>query len=131
MFVPIYMHVTLPVHLSIGRHALQDVPALPSQRYLNILQKGAKHSGLAQEYQDYLALLENYQPVQRGQHVGAFLVSNLFGKPLRYLIWRVLPSLKNKKAIFLFHWTFSWIVLSMWLLHDYILEPFLGSGRHN
>lgn len=111
--------------------ALQAVPALPSLRYLNVLQKGAKHSGLAQEYQDYLALLDYYQPVQRGQHVGAFFMSNFFGKPLRHIIWRVLPSLKNARAIFLFHLTFSWIALSMWLLHDYIMEPILGSGRHN
>ena len=123
--------VTLSVQLDYIGSALQAVPTLPSQRYLNILQKGAKHSGLAQEYQDYLALLDYYQPGQCGQHVGAFFVSNLFGKPVRHIIWRVLPNLKNARAIFLFHLILSRIALSMWLLHDYIMEPILGSGRHN
>lgn len=110
---------------------LQAVPSLPSKRYLQILQKGAKHSGLAQEYQDYLALLDYYRPASRGQHLGAWLTNHILGTPLRYLIMQVLPSLKNPVFIALFHSLFAWSLRTMWLLHHYIMEPVLGSGRHN
>ena len=67
-----------------GNLCMQAVPALPSQRYLQILQKGAKHNGLAEEYQIYLQALQHYEPSTRGQQLGGFIIRNTFGRPLNF-----------------------------------------------
>ena len=107
------------------------MPSLPSKRYLQILQKGGKHSELAQEYQDYLASLEHYQALTYGQQVGAFFLHFCFGKPLMFVLRHVLPRLKVPILTRLFHMALSRLMVCIWLLHDYVAEPILGSGRHN
>lgn len=103
---------------------------LPSERYLRILQKGAKHSHLASEYQVYLQALQPYQASKLGQRTGRFLVHNIFGRPLKLLVLNVLPQLQNKFLIWLTHQTFEKVLLLVWFLHDHLMEPALGSGRH-
>ena len=110
---------------------MQIQPALPSGRYLKILQKGAKHSKLAGEYQIYLEALQSYQPSTKGQRIGGVIVMNTFGRPLRYLGMHLLPKAKSKFFIWMVHEVFANMQVNMWLVHDYILEPILGSGRYN
>lgn len=109
---------------------VQKEPALPSERYLKILQKGAKHSQLASEYQVYLHALQHYHASKPGQRIGRSLMSNVFGRPLKFLVLRVLPTVHNKFLVWTIHHIFERMLLLMWLLHDYLLEPILGSGRH-
>ena len=109
---------------------MQVQPALPSLRYLTILQKGAKHSNLSSEYQVYLHALQPYQATKLGQRVGGWIVMNTFGRPLKTLAMHILPRVKNEFLIWLVHEVFANIQLLMWWVHDYILEPTLGSGRH-
>ena len=107
------------------------MPSLPSKRYLQILQNGGKHSELAQEYQDFLASLEHYRALTIGQQLGAFFLHFCLGKPMMFMLRRVLPGVKVPLLATLFHMTLSRLMVGVWLLHDYVAEPILGSGRHN
>ena len=110
--------------------AVQAVPALPSKRYLKILQKGAKRSNLAAEYQIYLQALQHYQASTIGQRIGQALNQQLFGRILT--IWMtLLPVAKSEFLCWVIHQFFASLVQAMWLCHDHILQPILGSGRHN
>lgn len=116
--------------LKCKKTCLQKEPVLPSQRYLNILQRGAAHSQLAKEYQVYLQALQHYHASKPGQRIGRWLSENVLGKPLRLLLLKVLPYLQNKFLIWTIHQLFHNLVLLMWDLHDHVLEPVLGSGCH-
>ena len=109
---------------------LQKEPALPSQRYLNILQRGAAHSQLAKEYQVYLQALQHYHASKSGQRIGRWLVQNVLGKPLTSLLLKVLPNMQNTFLVWGIHQLFHNLMLLMWVLHDYLMEPVLGSGCH-
>ena len=113
------------------RYELQVEPALPSERYLKILQKGAKQHNLSAEYQVYLQALQHYQPSSRGQLAGRWVVLNTFGRPLKFFLLRIMPNVKNPFATWLTHEVLANYILVMWWLHDCIMEPALGSGRHH
>ena len=113
------------------KYDLQVEPALPSERYLKILQKGAKQHNLAGEYQVYLQALQHYQPSSRGQLAGRWIVSNTFGRALFFVLMRIMPKVKNPFASWLTREVLGNYVLVMWWLHDHIMEPALGSGRHH
>ncbi len=110
---------------------LQVEPALPSERYLKILQKGAKQHNLSGEYQVYLQALQHYQPSSRGQLAGRLIVLNTFGRGLKFFFMRIMPKVKNPFASWLTHEVLANYVLVMWWLHDHFMEPALGSGRHH
>lgn len=113
------------------KYDLQVEPALPSERYLKILQKGAKQHNLSGEYQVYLQALQYYQPSSRGQLAGRWIVLNTFGRALKLFMIHVMPKVKNSFACWLTHEVLANYILVMWWLHDYIMEPALGSGRHH
>ena len=113
------------------KYDLQVEPALPSERYLKILQKGAKQHNLSGEYQVYLQALQHYQPSSRGQLAGRWIVLNTFGRALKFFMMRIMPKVKNPFACWLTHEVLANYILVMWWLHDYIMEPALGSGRHH
>ena len=112
------------------KYDLQVEPALPSERYLKILQKGARQHNLSGEYQVYLQALQHYHPTRRGQLAGRWIVSNTFGRALFFVLMRIMPKVKNPFASWLTREVLGNYVLVMWWLHDYIMEPALGSGRH-
>lgn len=109
---------------------LQTEPVLPSQRYLNILQKGATHSQLAREYQAYLQALQHYHAATPGRRIGRFLVNHLLGRPLRFMILKVVPNMQNKFLVWAIHYMVYKLLQSVWVLHDHLMEPVLGSGCH-
>jgi len=113
------------------KYDLQVEPALPSERYLKILQKGAKQHNLSGEYQVYLQALQHYQPSSRGQLAGRWIVLNTFGRTLKYFLMRIMPKVTNPFASWLTHEVLARYILVMWWMHDYIMEPALGSGRHH
>ncbi|DBA92029.1 TPA: hypothetical protein ACH3X2_003910 [Trebouxia sp. C0005] len=121
--------LTLLTHPNSRHHQVE--PALPSERYLKILQKGAKQHNLSGEYQVYLQALQHYQPSSRGQLVGRWIVLNTFGRALKFFMIRIMPKVKNPFASWLTHEVLANYILVMWWLHDYIMEPALGSGRHH
>ena len=52
----------------------------------------------------------------------------MLGKPLRFLLLKVLPDMQNEFLIWAIHQFFHNLMLSMWILHNYVMEPVLGSG---
>ena len=113
-----------------GMMCLQKEPALPSLRYLNILQRGAAHSQLAKEYQVYLQALQHYHASKPGQRIGMWMVQNVLGKPLKFVLLKVVPNVQNTFVLWVIHNMFHNLMLSMWILHNCLMEPMLGSGCH-
>ena len=94
------------------------------------MQRGAAHSQLAKEYQVYLQALQHYHALKPGQRIGRWLMEHILGKPLRFLLLKVLPDMQNEFLIWAIHQFFHNLMLSMWTLHNYVMEPVLGSGCH-
>ncbi|KAL3148968.1 hypothetical protein ABBQ32_001824 [Trebouxia sp. C0010 RCD-2024] len=108
----------------------RDKPALPSERYLRILLRGAAHSQLASEYQVYLQALQHYHASKPGQRVGRFFMAHFFGTPLRFMYFRVIPHMHNKFLLWAIHKFLRKLMHSLWVVHDCLMEPVLGSGVH-
>lgn len=118
---------------------LQGKEALPSQRYLTLLQVGAEEHSLAPAYQQYLRQLRPYVATSRRQQLGALLMALVFFvlvAPVfasQRLIAKVLgkkpgsnTGLRARATARYLHTVFA----LAWRLHD-LLRPLLGCGCTN
>lgn len=92
--------------------------------------EGAKEAGLSEKYQDYLARQPRYQAPERGRAaVGARFFVAIFGpvmSGLEVLTKSTIGSdgLAPWWVVFLVRW----VVLFLWLVHDYVFAPVFGRG---
>lgn len=115
---------------------LRGVTAMPSERYLTLLRKGAEEHNLHSSYKEFLAQLKPYSPRGFGPRIGAFITSfigyfllfPIFG--LTRLIRKVrgMHNVNPSSPLGRFQSTYFYYVFSLsWRLHD-LLRPILGCG---
>lgn len=119
---------------------LQGRRALPSQRYLRLLQGGAEEHGLAEGYRQYLEQLQPFQAGTLRKRAGATLMAFIFLATVAPVfatqrLWAKLTGMSAPGSGGTLHaqWTARYLhsVFALaWQLHD-ALEPVCGSGCHN
>ena len=111
---------------------MQGRPALPSRRYLRLLQKGAQHAKLAPAYQQYLQELQYYQATTLGKRLGAGLMKLGPHRIIMLCYRRLLPlAIRRPTMAAYIHSVIEMIKAGTWWLHDHALQYILGSGACN
>lgn len=124
--------ITSPKTLSL----LKGKQALPSQRYINILRKGAKEHNLHPEYQEFLSSVTHWEPSSIGGRIGRLFMGIIaFGLLFPFFfvtrLYRKLNGMKKMDPGSLYSKFqaayFNFVFKLSWALHD-ILSPILGCG---
>ncbi|KAJ2709409.1 hypothetical protein H4R19_004265, partial [Coemansia spiralis] len=96
----------------------------PSQRYREILIKGATEHGLSPEYIERLAEVKAYVAQARGQKAAKYIIAVLFAPLMLPAIVAAASALalgtQTPRAVAVYN---EWIVRLVWLVHDYVFAP--------
>ncbi|KAF1998232.1 hypothetical protein P154DRAFT_260091 [Amniculicola lignicola CBS 123094] len=102
----------------------------PSERYMGLLQQGAKDAKLSMEYCQYLEDLPTYQPSSSTWHrLGAIIFLNIF-RPLMALMEEITTT-NIKEDGNAPRWVIAIVrftVFVIWATHDWIFTPVFGRG---
>ncbi|KAF9104527.1 hypothetical protein BGX27_010056 [Mortierella sp. AM989] len=127
---------------SIAAHVLEARPlsvrsqCQPSLRYKNLLTSGAAHHNLDPAYQRYLANVVPYECVGFRSKAGR-IVYVIFNTPmLLFFMFMVFrngnkPADQRKAAPFWTAWCIDKTNRLASVMHDYLVSPLFGSGRHS
>jgi hypothetical protein len=113
-----------------GNRAKPGRPIQPSQRYLNLVRKGALEHNLPIQYLQYLEGLESYSITQRRQRMGAAFFDTMW-VPLFLIALNIckLTARNDGHAPNLVVKFFSGMVFLMWANYDWIWIWVFGDGE--
>ncbi|KAK7530981.1 gliotoxin biosynthesis protein GliK [Phyllosticta citribraziliensis] len=115
---------------TLGTIMQRDPPAVPSQRYMNLLTDGASDANLPDDYRQYLQNLPVYQPPRNVMRkIGALLFVAFWG-PVMYLVEKMtMASLgPDGNAPAGTAQVVRFVVYLMWAYHDCVHAPIWGRG---
>ncbi|KAF2014405.1 hypothetical protein BU24DRAFT_423360 [Aaosphaeria arxii CBS 175.79] len=106
--------------------------ARPSDRYLGLIRTGAEEAQMPDAYQKFLARIPTYtKPKDRLRMIGASLFL-AFWVPIMSMMEKITKAaLKSSGKANAPRWVIllvRFVVISMWLYHDYVHSPIWGRG---
>ena len=117
------------VHTEVTPCPLQAKAGLPSASYLSLLRQGAEQHRLQADYCEHLGNLQTYEADTWGKQMGAKVMRTFFAPLLSMMVHDIDPAVQSHQRLFLAVCsTGNAIIDSVWLLHDWLLAPILGSG---
>lgn len=105
-------------------------PPNPSARYMGILTEGGAEAGLPLEYQTYLRNIPIYRlPDSSRTRFGASVFVSIWGPVMSAM--EKLTNANMREDGTAPYWVISvvrWVMVLIWLCHDYIFAPIFGPG---
>ncbi|KAF2711264.1 hypothetical protein K504DRAFT_465034 [Pleomassaria siparia CBS 279.74] len=102
----------------------------PSQRYMNLIKRGAREQHLPQMYTEYLQRLPVFKPRDSGRwKAGRWLFHRLW-RPVTWVVEKGTRKLKHDRGHVPGCWLliFDLLLCFMWIQHDAFFSPIFGRG---